>query len=100
LLKEFKEIVAEDLLVELNPLRSILHHIELIPGLSFPNKSPYRMTPTESDEVNRQVHELLDRGLIRESMSPCAIPTILTLKNNGELRMCTNSCAINKITIK
>jgi hypothetical protein len=48
------------------------------------NKEPYRTSLAESEEVNRQVYELLDRGLIRESLSPCAVPTFLTPKKNGE----------------
>ena len=32
--------------------------------------------------------------------SPCVIPTILAPKKNEEWRMCTNSRAINKITVK
>ncbi len=50
--------------------------------------------------LTRQVQELLHKGLIKESLSPCAIPTILAPKKNGEWRMCTNSRAINKITMK
>jgi hypothetical protein len=40
----------------------------------------------ESEEVNRQVQEFLDRGLIRESLSPCAVSSILTQRKqrNGE----------------
>jgi hypothetical protein len=76
MLEYFKEIVAEELPTGLPPLRSISHQIDLIPGLNFPNKAPYRMTPSESEEVNRQVQELLDRGLIRESLSPCSTNSI------------------------
>jgi hypothetical protein len=100
LLKEFKEIVADDLPTGLPPLRSISHQINLTPRSSFPNKEPYRMTSTESEEVNTQLHELLHRGLIRESLIPCAVPLLLTLKKNGEWWMCTYSRDINKITLK
>jgi hypothetical protein len=58
------------------------------------------MTPTEHEEVNKHVQELLDRGLVRESLSLCVVPTILTPKKGGEWRMCIDSRDINKITIK
>jgi len=41
LLKEFKEIVADDLPIGLPPLRSLSHQIDLILGPSFPNNEPY-----------------------------------------------------------
>ena len=74
--------------------------MDLIPRASFPNKASYRLTPIENEELNRQVHELLQNRLIREILSPCVVPIVLAPKKNGEQRICTDSRAINKIIVK
>jgi hypothetical protein len=45
LLEEFVDIVMDELPCSFPPIRSISHHIDLIPGASFPNKIAYRLTP-------------------------------------------------------
>jgi hypothetical protein len=100
LLDNFVDIVVDELPNSLLPIGSIIHHIELIPEASLPNKAVYRLTPRENEEVRNQVQELLDKGLVRESLSPCTIPTVLSPKKDGGWRMCIDSRAINKITIK
>jgi hypothetical protein len=100
LLEEFADIVVDELPCSLPPIRSISHHIDLIPGASLPNKATYRLTPQENEEIKRQVQDLMDKGLIRESLSPCVVPTVLSPKKDGGWRMCTDSREINKITIR
>jgi hypothetical protein len=45
LLENFVDIVVDDLPCSFPPIRSIIHHIGLIPEASLPNKSTYRLTP-------------------------------------------------------
>jgi hypothetical protein len=100
LLDNFADIVVDELPNSFPTIRSISHHINLILGASLPNKAAYKLTPRENEEVKNQVQELLDKGLVRESLIPCAVPTVLSPKKDGGWRMCTNSRAINKITIR
>ena len=56
LLKEFPDIVSDNVPNGSPPVRKISHQMDLIPGASLPNKAAHRMTPAESEELNRQKH--------------------------------------------
>jgi len=100
LIQDFSDVFPDDLPPGLPSVRGIEHHIDLLPGAALPNKPAYRRNPTETKELQRQVQELIDRGYIRESMSPCSVPALLVPKKDGTMRMCVDSRAINNITIK
>ena len=96
LVSEFSEVFPDELL----PVRSIQHAIDLVPGASLPNLPHYQMDLVKYEELYRQVKELLSKGLIRESLSPCAVPALLVPKKDGTWRLCCDSRAINRITVK
>ncbi|MGN2393610.1 hypothetical protein, partial [Pelomicrobium sp. G1] len=66
LLGNFVDIVVDEFPNSLPPIRSISHHIELIPEEILPNKEIYILTPQENEEVKRQVQYLLDKGWSRK----------------------------------
>jgi hypothetical protein len=79
LLEKFVDIVVDELPHSLPPIRIISHHIDIIPGAILPNKQVYRLTPRENEELKNQVQELLDKGLVRERLSPCIVPIVLSI---------------------
>jgi hypothetical protein len=100
LLQEYADVFPQEVPPGLPPMRGIEHQIDLIPGASLPNRAPYRTNPEETKEIQRQVQELLDKGYVRESLSPCSVPVLLAPKKDGSWRMCVDYRAINNITIR
>ena len=64
MLGEFSDIVLDNVPNGLPPITKISHQMDLVLGASFPNKVAHKMTPAESEELKKQVHELLQKRLI------------------------------------
>ncbi|GKB90448.1 putative reverse transcriptase domain-containing protein [Tanacetum coccineum] len=60
--RDFPEVFPDDL-SGLPPIREIEFQIELIPGATPVAKSPYRLAPSEIEELSRQLKELQDKEL-------------------------------------
>ena len=86
IISDFSDIMPAELPDELPPLRDIQHVIDFAPGL---------VCQIFHIELRRHVDELLRKGFIRESLSPCVVPTLLTPKKDGSWRMCVDSRVIN-----
>ncbi|KAL4302735.1 hypothetical protein GQ457_10G012240 [Hibiscus cannabinus] len=100
LLQEFEDLFPKEIPSGLPPIRGTEHQIDFVPGAVIPNRPAYRSNPEETKELQRQVSELMAKGYVRESLSPCAMPVLLVPKKDGSWRMCVDCRAVNKITVK
>jgi hypothetical protein len=98
-LQEYSDVFLEETPIGLPPLQGIEHQIDLILGAAPPNWPAYLTNPEETKEMQRQVQALLDKGYVRESLSPCAVPIILVPKKDGFWQMCVDCTVINNITV-
>ena len=99
LLQEYEDMFPNDVLSGLPPIRGIEHQIDFVSGATIPNRPSYRSNPEETKELQRQVEELLTKGHVKESMSPCAVPVLLVAKKDGIWRISVDCRAINNITV-
>ncbi|KAI3746537.1 hypothetical protein L6452_08971 [Arctium lappa] len=97
--QEFPEVFPEEL-PGLPPPRQVEFRIELVPGAAPVAKAPYRLAPSEMQELSEQLQELLDKGFIRPSSSPWGAPVLFVKKKDGAFRMCIDYRELNKLTLK
>ncbi|GJR98092.1 putative reverse transcriptase domain-containing protein [Tanacetum coccineum] len=63
-------------------------------------RAPYRLAPSEMQELSNQLQELSDRGFIQPSTSPWGAPVLFVKKKDESFRMCIDYRELNKITVK
>ncbi|GJT28880.1 putative reverse transcriptase domain-containing protein [Tanacetum coccineum] len=76
-------ILFPEELSSLPPYREVEFRIDLIPGVVPIAKSPYRLAPTEMQELSNQLKELQEKGFIRPSSSPWGAPVSFVKKKDG-----------------
>ncbi|XP_040988984.1 uncharacterized protein LOC121236607 [Juglans microcarpa x Juglans regia] len=91
LLEKFWDIMPDEMPNQLPPMREVQDAIDLILSSTLPNVPHYRMSPTENEELSRQIQQLLDKGFVRESLSPYDVPVLLTPKKDGSWNMYVES---------
>ncbi|KAL5838392.1 hypothetical protein ACOSQ3_015561 [Xanthoceras sorbifolium] len=102
---EVRELLARHLKVlevptSLPPIRDFDHRITLKDESKPVNVPPYRYAYFQKTEIEKQVGEMINNGLIRQSTGPFSSPVLLVRKKDGTWRFCTDYRALNEATVK
>ena len=80
-------------------LTDVAHHFITTTG--SPVRVPPRRIPVHyREEVEKQIAEMLEQGVIIESSSPWMAPAVFVMKKSGDLRLCIDYRELNKKTKK
>ena len=98
LLQQYNHLFAKP--TSLPPARSADHTIPLVPGAQPVKVRPYRYSPIQKTEIEKQLKEMLAQGVIRPSTSSFASPVLLVRKKDGTWQFCIDYRHLNAITVK
>jgi len=100
LLHELRDVFPDDLPKGLPPARKQRFKIDLVKDAEPRKKGLYRLSEIECQELLQQIRDVLDKGFIQPSTSPCGAPVLFTANKDGGLRLCIDYRALKKHTIK
>ncbi|GFW47334.1 retrovirus-related Pol polyprotein from transposon 17.6 [Trichonephila clavipes] len=75
------------------------HSVSLMPDFVPKKLKPYRIPIALQEEVNKQINDLLQLGLIEPSESEWAHPIVCVSKKDGSVRLCVDYRLLNNVTI-
>lgn len=98
LIEEFA--VLFEVPTDLPPPRACDHSIPLIEGAQPVQVRSYRFAPAVKDEIEKQIKDILQNGLIQKSNNPFSSSVLLVKKKDNTWRFCVDYRHLNAITIK
>jgi hypothetical protein len=98
LLSEYDHLFATP--TELPPRRAANHQINLVPGAQPVRVHPYHYSPIQKNEIEEQLKEMLQNGVVRPSTSSFASPVLLVRRKDGSWRFCIDYRHLNAVTLK
>ena len=86
---DFPEVFPEEI-PDLPPQREVEFSIDLVPGAKPVSIAAYQMAPVELAELKKQVEELIEKRMIKPSVSLWGAPVLLVKKKDGGSRLCVD----------
>jgi transposase InsO family protein len=98
LINDYKDLVARNMR-QIGCTNKMKMKIELTSNAPIYYR-PYRLSHSERNQVKEVVDELMRSDIVEDSSSPFASPVLLVKKKTGDVRLCIDYRAVNKVTVK
>ncbi|GMJ13949.1 hypothetical protein HRI_005064100 [Hibiscus trionum] len=97
-LREFEDVFQEP--SGLPPIRGQEHRVTLLGEHQVVKVKPFRYPASQKNEIEKQVQEMMNAGIIRYSNIPFSSPIVMVKKKDGSWRLCVDYRKLNHLTIK
>ena len=77
---------------------SLVQHVIDTGDATSSKQRPYRVSPAVKKEIDRQVDEIIEKGIIQESVFPWSTTVVLVKNKDGSYRFCVDFHKVNKVT--
>ncbi|XP_020231211.1 uncharacterized protein LOC109811792 [Cajanus cajan] len=94
--RDFAEVFPDEV-PRLPPIREMEFSIDLVPGAGPVSVAPYRMAPAELVELKGQLEDLLEKQLVRPSVSPWGAPILLVKKKDDAEGIAVDSTKVESV---
>ncbi|GJU52026.1 retrovirus-related pol polyprotein from transposon TNT 1-94 [Tanacetum coccineum] len=91
------ELGSFDVIIDMEWLAN--HHAVIICAAPR-ERAPYRLAPTEMQELSTQLQKLSDKGFIRPSSSPWGASVLFVKNKDGSFGICIYYRELNKLIVK
>ena len=88
LLKKFRDVFPQRPPSWVAPLRGIEHQVDLMSGVSIPNRPHIEVIRKRQKRAKDKLRALWKKGWVRESLSPCSMPVVLVNQTLSPLLRC------------